>query len=189
MDTDNLITHYLDELRQVLRGLPTGPLAEAVALLRQARLQGRTVFVFGNGGSAATASHMVCDLGKNTRRAGLPPVRIVGLNDNMPGFSAYANDEGYDSVFAEPLRALARPGDIVIAISGSGRSPNVIRAVQAARELGLTTVGLTGFAGGRLKDLVDVCIIVPSEDMQYIEDAHLVINHILTRALYEQDTG
>jgi D-sedoheptulose 7-phosphate isomerase len=184
-----IVNNYLVALRGVIDEMPHEPLVEAIALLKQARMEGRTIFVFGNGGSAATASHMVCDLGKNTRREDLPPVRVIGLNDCMPIFSAFANDEGYESVFAEPLRSLARPGDVAIAISGSGNSPNVLNALHAAREMGLTTIGLTGFQGGRLKDMVDVAVIVPSDSMERIEDMHLIINHILTGALREQEAG
>ncbi len=178
-----LVDNYLAALNAVLADLPRAPLAQVIAILKDAQADQRRVFVFGNGGSAATASHMVCDLGKNTVQDGKPRLRISALNDNMPTFSAYANDEGYDLVFAQPIQTLAEPGDVVIAISGSGNSPNVLCGVQIARQRGLITVGLTGFAGGQLKSLVDVCVIVPSDNIQYVEDAHLVINHILTRAL------
>jgi D-sedoheptulose 7-phosphate isomerase len=182
-----IVNDYFVELQDLIDRMPREPLEEAILLLKQARLDGRAIFVFGNGGSAATALHMVCDLVKNTRRDGLPPMRVIGLNDNMPTFSAYANDEGYQTVFAEPLKALAYPGDVVIAISGSGNSPNVLRGVEAAREMGLTTIALTGFQGGELRALADVCAVVPSDNMQYIEDLHLIINHILTRALYRME--
>lgn len=173
---------YIQGLSQVLGCLPFGQIAKFAQLLRRAREEGRCVFVFGNGGSAAAASHFACDMGKGTVREGEPRFRVVTLHD-IATFSAYANDMGYEQVFAEPLRSLAREGDMAVGISASGNSPNVLRAMEAARELNLATVGLTGYQGGRLKDLVDLCIIVPSGDMQHIEDAHLAIIHAVFRAL------
>ena len=142
----------------------------------------------GNGGSAATAAHMACDFAKNTRMPGLPRLKAVSLADNLATLTAYANDEGYENVFSEPLRTLAEAGDVVIAISGSGNSPNIIKGLQTARELGLTTVGLTGFQGGKLKDYADICLIVDSDSIERIEDAHLVIDHILTGLLRNANT-
>lgn len=182
---ETTIETYLAALGRTLAALPRAPLLRILATLRQARGEGRRVFIFGNGGSAATGSHMACDFGKNTVVDGRPRLRVIALNDNMPTFSAYANDEGYDRVFAEPLRTLAEPGDVAIAISGSGNSPNVLRAVEVARELGLTAIGLTGFAGGKLAGLVDLCLVVPSHSMEQIEDVHMVVDHVLTIALRE----
>ncbi|MEM0128685.1 MAG: SIS domain-containing protein [Thermoplasmata archaeon] len=151
--------------------------------LLRARREGRTIFFFGNGGSASTASHFVTDIAKSTMRS--PPFpkrrfRCLALNDNTPGVTAWANDADYSVVFAEQLRALAQRGDVAVAISGSGNSPNVLRAVEAARELGLFTIGLTGIGGGKLKSMVDVPVVVPSPSMQHTEDVHLMICHILT---------
>ncbi len=184
MQTDlELIDGYLNHLNEVIIALPRQPLVEILKLVRQAWLEKHNIFIFGNGGSAATASHMVCDLIKNTRQPDRPRLKVIGLADNMPTFSAYANDEGYDQVFAEPLESLGEAGDLAIAISGSGNSPNVLRAVQTARRKGITTIGLTGFAGGKLKDLVDVCLIAPSNSIEHVEDLHMVIDHLLTNAL------
>jgi D-sedoheptulose 7-phosphate isomerase len=167
-------------LTAAIAGLRQQPIAEVLALLEQARSSGRTVFIFGNGGSAATAMHMACDLGKNTRSPGTPLLRVVCLNDNVATLSAFGNDEGYESVFAEPLRALARPADIAIAVSASGNSPNIIRAVEAARDLEMTIIGLTGVAGGRLAGLVDICLRADAVSLEQIEDIHIVVNHLLT---------
>lgn len=184
MSTDSeWVETYLAELARVLVTLPREPLLALVAELRRARMEGRRVFLLGNGGSAATAAHMACDFGKNIRRPGQPGLRVISLVDNVPTLTAYANDEGYDRIFAEPLRTLAEPGDVALAISGSGNSPNVLRALETARELGLITLGLTGFAGGKMKDLVDVCLIVPSARMEQIEDVHMVLDHLLTGLL------
>ncbi|MEW6406488.1 MAG: SIS domain-containing protein, partial [Chloroflexota bacterium] len=144
------IQNYISTLQQTMDQLPAPLIAEVIALLQRARLQGNQVFIMGNGGSASTATHFVCDLSKNTRRDGLPPFRVIGLTDNMAAFSAYANDDGYENVFSLQLAGLLRPGDIVIAISASGNSKNVINAIQEAQRYNVTTIGFTGFDGGRL---------------------------------------
>jgi D-sedoheptulose 7-phosphate isomerase len=182
-----LFQRYLKDLSRVLENLPLEPLERILDALKKARLEGRTIFVFGNGGSASTASHIVCDLGKNTRRPELPGVRVIGLNDNIPALTAFANDEGYERVFSEPLRALVRDGDLVMALSGSGNSPNVLEGIKTAREAGALTIGLTGFQGGKMIDLVDICLVVPSDSMERIEDLHLIINHMLTIGLREME--
>lgn len=174
---------YISRLTEVLTDTPRDVMVEIVSTLRKAREDGQRVFVFGNGGSAATASHMACDLGKNTRVPGRSRLRIICLNEGIPTITAYANDEGYENVFSEPLLSLAESGDVAIAISGSGNSPNVLKGVQIAKELELKTVGLTGFEGGKLKDMVDTCLVVPSDSMEQIEDVHLIVNHILTGLL------
>lgn len=176
------IKAYFAELSRLIRELPFREIEDFVSILREARARGNCVFVFGNGGSATTASHFACDLGKGTVRGGMPPFRVVTLHD-IATFSAYANDLGYETVFAEPLKSLARSGDVAVGISASGNSPNILRAMKVAHELGLYTVGITGFQGGKLRELVDLCIIVPSEDMQQIEDMHLAILHAVFRSL------
>jgi D-sedoheptulose 7-phosphate isomerase len=167
----------------VLQALPRDDIARVVAILAQARTEGRQIFIMGNGGSAATASHFCCDLSKGTIAPGRPRFKVIGLADNMALFSALANDWGYERVFDAQLEALARPGDIAIGISGSGNSPNVLRAMQLARERGMTTIGFAGFAGGKLKGLVDVCVLAACESMEQIEDAHLVLEHAICTAL------
>ncbi|MCC7129642.1 MAG: SIS domain-containing protein [Anaerolineae bacterium] len=187
MPDDNLmIDTYLDQLVEVIRALPRQPLLDILSLLRAAQREKRQIFVFGNGGSAATASHMVCDLIKNTRSPSRERMKVIGLADNMATLSAYANDEGYERVFAEPLESLGEPGDLAIAISGSGNSPNVLRAVETARRKGLRTVGLTGFAGGKLADMVDVALIAPAGRIEQVEDLHLVIDHLLVICMTEE---
>jgi D-sedoheptulose 7-phosphate isomerase len=143
----------------------------------------------GNGGSAATASHFACDLGKNTLADGLPCFRALSLADNTALMTAWANDTAYDNLFCGQLQTLLQPEDVVIGLSASGNSPNVLRAMQMARERGAVTVGLTGFAGGRLKDLVDLAIVVPSQCMEQIEDLHLVLEHVVVTALRERARG
>lgn len=174
---------YSRQLVEAIRRLPSGAIEELVDLLMEARLSGQMVYVFGNGGSAATAAHMAADLAKNTRAEGVPHFRVLSLADNTATLTALANDQDYADIFAEPLRALGRPGDVAIAISASGNSPNVLRAVEVARDLEMRTVGLIGFGGGQLCHLVDLPITVGADDYGPIEDVHLIINHMVVCAL------
>src|SRR5512142_212463 len=143
---------------------------QVIATLEKARQEGRKVFLFGNGGSAATASHFACDLGKGTIRPSQPRLKVISLNDCIPVLTAYANDMGYGTVFAEPLLSLAEPGDVAIGFSVSGNSPNVLRGMEAAQQRGLTAIGFTGFQGGKLKDCVALEVNVPSESFGRVED-------------------
>ena len=177
------LEQYFRQVSSVLQRLPLEEIAAVVRILERAREEGRRVFLFGNGGSAATASHFGCDLGKGTVQEGRPRFRVIILNDNVPLLTAYANDVGYEVVFAEPLASLGEPGDVAIGISASGNSPNVLRAMDVAHKRRMTTIGITGYQGGKLKEKVDVCVIVSSDSMQQIEDAHLVILHAVFLAL------
>lgn len=190
MNTTTTYTdRYLERLIEVIQAIPRDTIDEIARLLLSAQETGKRVFVIGNGGSAALASHMACDFAKNTRGPGKPRLHVISLPDAMATLTAYANDEGYENIFSEPLRSLAQPGDMLIAISASGNSPNIIKGVQAAREIGLTTIGLTGFAGGKLKDYSDVCLIVACDSLERIEDVHVVVNHILTGLLRSANQG
>lgn len=170
---------YFEMYRRVEAGLPHGAIEQAIGELLRAYEDGKSVYVFGNGGSAALASHFACDLGKGTviGNNGHRRFRVTALTDNVALMTAWANDSSYERIFAEQLRNFAVPGDVAFAISGSGNSPNVLRALEAAREAQATTVGLTGFAGGKMKKLCDVCVILPSDNMQIIEDFHLGVAH------------
>jgi len=174
---------YIQLLVKELNSISTEKIYEISTALHNARQSKKRVFVFGNGGSAATASHMACDFCKNTRQPEKPRLKVISLVDSLAGLTAYANDEGYENVFSEPLLSLAEVGDIAIAISGSGNSPNVLKGIQTARQIGLKTIGLTGFKGGKLKKIVDICLVVASDSIERIEDIHLIINHILTGLL------
>lgn len=178
-----VIEQYIAGLKSILEQMPMSEIHQMIALLHQARISGNQVFIMGNGGSASTASHFVCDLGKNTRRNDLPGFRVIGLTDNMALFSALANDEGYENVFSQQLTNLLQTGDVVIAISGSGNSKNVIRAVEMANECGAITVGMTGMGGGRLGQIVQLEIRIPSYQIQQVEDLHLMIEHMIVSAL------
>jgi D-sedoheptulose 7-phosphate isomerase len=177
------IQHYLDDLRRVLEELPVVRIEEAIILLYHARLNGRQVFIMGNGGSASTASHFACDLGKGTVVPGRPRFRVMALTDNTALFSAYANDEGYENVFVQQLASFVQPGDVVIGISTSGNSANVLRAIELADARHATTIGFTGFDGGQLANLVAVEIRVPSDNIERIEDVHLVLEHVISSTL------
>ena len=158
-------------------------LERALQLLAGARDQGRKVFVLGNGGSAATAIHMVCDLGKGTIRTGERRLRVISLADNMAVMTAWANDASYEMIFCEQLANLLDPGDVVIALSASGNSPNVVRAVEYANQHGAATIGFLGFGGGKLKQMVQLDITVSCRDYGVVEDLHLSLNHILSQCL------
>jgi D-sedoheptulose 7-phosphate isomerase len=175
------VRRYVDDTETALRDpfLAQG-IAEMAAAFLAARDLGRTIFFFGNGGSASTASHFVVDIGKATIRGDGRRFRCVALVDNVETLTAWANDTEYRRVFSEQLVNLAQRGDVAVGISGSGNSPNVLAAMETARKLGLVTVGLTGMGGGKLKGLVDVAVVVPSQSMQHVEDVHLLIGHLLT---------
>jgi D-sedoheptulose 7-phosphate isomerase len=174
---------YIQLLVKELNSISTKRIAEISTVLRHAQQSKKRVYVFGNGGSAATASHLACDFGKNTYQPKQPRLKVISLVDSLAGLTAYANDKGYENVFSEQLLSLAEVGDIAIAISGSGNSPNVLKGIQTARQMGLKTIGLTGLEGGELEKMVDICLVVASDSMERIEDIHLVISHILTGLL------
>jgi D-sedoheptulose 7-phosphate isomerase len=161
----------------VLRSLPFALIDRVAEALWHAYLEDRAVYVFGNGGSAALASHCACDLGKGTVINGNRRFRVLALTDNVPLMTAWANDACYDDVFAEQLTPLINKRDVALAISGSGNSPNVLKALHVAREAGAVTIGLTGFEGGKMKPLCDLCVIIPSDNMQVIEDLHVSVSH------------
>lgn len=186
-DRHNIIKAYLSQVEATLAGLPVETIARIVELLQEARARRKQVFLLGNGGSAATASHFAADLAKGAIIAGKPRLRAIALTDNMPLFSAWANDTSYEDVFAQQLTNLVEPGDIVIGISGSGNSVNVLNAVKLAGSAGATTIGFTGFDGSKLKDLVDICLIVPNHCMEQIEDVHLLLEHVITTCLRETE--
>lgn len=176
---------YLDEFKNVLDDIDEGAVGQVAELLAQARAEGRFVFVVGNGGSGANASHFCEDLAKGTLSdfEGQKRLKVLSLTDNTPAILAWGNDEGYDRIFIEQLRTYASAGDILVAISGSGNSPNILTAVEWAKENGLTTVGLTGFGGGKLRGMVDHCLHIPKNDMGMAEGAHAVIFHYYMKML------
>jgi len=180
---------YKSDLRAAIDLIDEDKVARVVDLLREARDTGRTVFVCGNGGSAATASHFVCDIVKGASFNQPSRFRIMALNDSLPTLTAYSNDVGYECVFAEQLKNFARPGDVVMAISGSGNSPNVLRAVEYANSIGCRTVAMTGRDGGRLGALAGLNLQVPVPHMGRIEDAHMIISHMISYYFMDVECG
>ena len=170
---------YFQLLSRCVQFLPFEDIERVAEILLHTYVEQRTVFAFGNGGSAALASHFVCDLGKGTVNGSQKRFRAMALTDNIPLMTAWANDSSYENIFAEQFANFAVPGDIAFAISASGNSANVLNALRVAKQVGATTVGLTGFAGGKMFDLCDACIVVPCDNMQIIEDLHLCIAHSL----------
>jgi D-sedoheptulose 7-phosphate isomerase len=176
---------YLAESKSLLEHLPLEQAKRATDILYRAYQTDHLVFTFGNGGSAALASHLAADLGKSTHIPGPASVqhskrlRIMSLADNVPTLTAWGNDTSYENIFAGQMENFLQTGDVALGISGSGNSPNVLRALELARRVGATTVGLTGCGGGKMKDLLDCPIIVPSDHMQHIEDAHLTLAHLI----------
>ena len=182
----DIIQRYIGGLKETLDKLSEQEIEQVIDILHEARLENHQVFILGNGGSASTASHFVCDLGKNTRVEGTPNYRVMGLTDNMAMFSALANDCGYESVFAQQLANHIQAEDVVIGISTSGNSENVIKAIELANEIGAKTIGFTGFDGGRLGYIVDINLHVKSDIIEHVEDIHLVLEHLITQALWKR---
>lgn len=170
---------YRDQLIETLNGLDLTKVDQAIAWLAEARDNGRTIYMTGNGGSAASASHFVCDMLKGASFKRDKRFRIMSLHDNMPTLTAYSNDVDYHDAAVEQLKNFAQAGDIVIAISGSGNSPNVLRAIEYANANGLKTIGLTGRDGGKLGPLVQLQIHTPEPHMGRIEDAHMIALHMI----------
>ena len=170
---------YFALLSESVQTLPIDRVEQVSQILVAAYEKQGTVFVFGNGGSAALASHFACDLAKGTVNGSPKRFRIMALTDNVPLMTAWANDSRYEDIFSEQLANFAMPGDVAFAISASGNSPNVLKALRVAKQASLTTIGLTGFSGGRMLALCDACIVVPSDNMQVVEDLQLSVAHAL----------
>jgi D-sedoheptulose 7-phosphate isomerase len=177
---EHFAREYVRHLSSVLASIDAGTVASFAGVLLEARSRGAAVFFIGNGGSAATASHFANDLAIGTC-TWEKPFRVTSLTDNVPVLTALANDLGYEEVFVRQLQIMLRPGDVLVAISASGNSPNVLRAVEYANLHEAITVGLTGFDGGRLRQIVKVSVHVPTGHGEYgpVEDAHMVLDHLL----------
>lgn len=176
---------YLAELEYVITRLSRTDIDQIAAILLRAYELGRIVYTFGNGGSASLASHFACDLGKGTAYCnGGKRFRVLALTDNLPTLTAWANDSNFEHIFSEQLRNFVQAEDVAFAISGSGNSKNVLNALHVARDAGAATVGISGFEGGEMRSLCDVCVVVPSNNMQIIEDLHLAIAHSIFRIVY-----
>jgi len=181
------VESYKRDLLEAIERIDLEAVGRAIEWMREARDAGRTIFVCGNGGSASTASHFACDMVKGASYERPQRFRIQALTDSLPTLTAYSNDVNYEAVFVEQLKNFAQPGDVVMAISGSGNSPNVLRAVEYANSIGCKTLALTGRDGGRLGAMAQLNLRVPVPHMGRIEDAHLIICHMI--CYYFMDTG
>ncbi len=185
MPPEEAYAKYQTELKAVIEQLPLADLKHATDILFHAYENDRAIFLFGNGGCAALASHLATDLAKGTHFPGPPSMknirrmRVLALTDNTPLMTAWSNDISYEQVFAGQLENFVRARDIAFGISGSGNSPNVLRALELARRTGATTVGFAGFGGGKMKELLDCPVVIHSDNMQVVEDAHAIMAHML----------
>jgi D-sedoheptulose 7-phosphate isomerase len=170
---------YLQALQATLSQLDLGQVEVMAKLLLEAYDAGKTVYVFGNGGSGATASHMAGDFVKGVSYGLEKRFRMICLNDNFTGLSAYSNDISYDLIFVEPLKNFLQPGDVVIGLSGSGNSKNVVLALEYARSAGASTIALCGYSGGKIHELADVSVHAPIHNMEISEDLHLITFHMV----------
>ncbi len=182
------ISDYLDRVCDDIRSMDYSQIEAVSELIEAAYDAGRFVFIIGNGGSGANASHFCEDLAKCTLRdfESQKRLKVLSLTDNAAAIMAWGNDEGYDRIFLEQLKNLASPGDLLLAISGSGNSPNILKAVSWANENGLTTVGITGFSGGKLKALAHHNLHAPVDDMGIAESLHQVVFHWIIDDLFRR---
>ena len=184
-------SEYLERVCTEIRRLDPTQLETLSALIEDAYHAGRFVFICGNGGSGANASHLCEDLAKCTLRdfENQKRLKVLSLTDNTPAILAWGNDEGYDRIFVEQLKNLASPGDVLLAISGSGNSPNILKAVEWANRQGLITVGITGFGGGRLRTMAQYGLHAAVDDMGIAESLHQVVFHWIIDDLYRRISG
>lgn len=183
------INAYLGRVTELLAEVSREDIEKLLDLVRDAYKNDKQVFIMGNGGSAATATHLACDLQKGLGFTGDKRFRVMSVTDNVSVMTAWANDTDYSTIFANQIETFVRPGDLVIGISGSGNSPNVIKGIEVANERGAITAGMAGFKGGKLAQTAKYCVTVPSDNMQHIEDVHMVLSHLLFRILMEEITA
>lgn len=178
--TQHFIKGYLEYLKSVLDQINLDDVASFIDTIKVARENNQFIYFIGNGGSAATASHFANDLAIGTRSS-KKPFRIMSLTDNVPVLTAIGNDFGYDEIFTKQLQAYLKPNDVVVAISASGNSANVVKALELAKKMSAKTVSLTGFDGGKIKSMADVNLHVPSVKGEYgpVEDVHMIFDHII----------
>lgn len=188
-DYTEQINAYLKKEKEVLANLPIEDINDVMNVLEKARSQGRRIFICGNGGSASTASHYVCDFNKGVSFGQKVKYDFECLSDNVPMMMAIANDIGYDDIFIVPLQNKLREGDVVIGISGSGNSENVVRALHYAEETGAETIAICGYGGGRIKELAKHSIHVKVDNMQIVEDVHLMLDHLMMYILASDFCG
>ena len=180
------IQNYISHLQDVLARLTLEDVRRSIDAVMEAYHAEKQIFVIGNGGSASTASHIACDLGKGTSVPGKPRFRVISLTDNVATMTAWSNDVAYEDVFIEQLKNLVNAGDLVIGISASGNSENVLRAMRYASDIGCKTIGWSGFGGGQLASICDVNVVVDSDRYGPVEDVHLILNHVLHAWIQEE---
>lgn len=181
----DVMRDYMAIFEDLLKSIDPKDIATCADILRKARDSGAMIYVAGNGGSASTATHLANDLGKATKTSGMPPMRVVSMSDNISWLTALGNDEGYDRVFAGQMENFAKPGDVLIVISTSGNSGNLVKAAEMAKERGMTSIGILGFKGGKLKDMVDASVWLPSPVGAYgpVETAHSLVVDLIKECL------
>ena len=189
MDFRSDINDYISLEIETLKKLDVDAINEALNLLMETAKKHKRIYVFGNGGSSATASHIQNDFVKGVSEYVEDKFRFQCLNDNVPTVMAIANDIGFEEIFRFQLRGVIEPGDVVIAISGSGNSANVINAVEYAKEQGNKIIGMTGFSGGKLKELSDISLHAPINSMQVTEDIHMIFDHLMMSMFYQHLCG
>ncbi len=179
------ISKYLAELEQTIQAISLPNIQKILQLLECAYHNGKRIFIMGNGGSAATASHFALDLAKNTLMPEVPRLKAISLTDHVPLITAWSNDTAFEHIFTEQLSTLIEPGDVVIGISASGNSSNVINGLLAAKESRAITIGLLGAEGGKIKDIVDAYVLAPGRNIEQEEDVHMILVHLITRHMRE----
>ena len=177
------IKKYFEDIKYALDNMPLDSLLSIINALQNARIARNTVYVFGNGGSAATASHCACDFSKGAGQKNARGLKVISLNDSVPLMTAWANDESYDQLYARQLENIVEPGDVAIGISVSGNSMNILNCIKVANEMGALTIGLTSKNGGELKNIVDIALRLPIDNMEQSEDLHLLLTHVITTCL------
>jgi len=180
------IQTYLDQVSKLVMNIPPEKISRITEIILACYRSGNTVFVFGNGGGSSTASHFVCDLAKGTATPGIPRLKALSLAENMPLLTAWANDTDYTNTFGEQLINFVQKGDVVIGLSGSGMSPNVINAFHIANNADAVSILFSGFSGGDAAAIVKEAIVVPSNDMQQIEDIHMMLSHVIFRCIRDE---
>jgi D-sedoheptulose 7-phosphate isomerase len=179
------VASYFSGVEEMLRSISQAQLQQVLSLLEDAYHQGHRIFIMGNGGSAATASHFALDLAKNTITPGAPRLKAISLTDHVPLITAWSNDTAYEHIFEEQLANMIEPGDVVIGISTSGNSLNVINAIRLAKQIHAATIGLLGANGGLIKTIVDAYVLATGTNIEQEEDAHMILAHVITRHMRE----